>query len=171
MLKSMRTLPALLLILGMLAMSTAAYANDDNNDVECVGDGCEEAGALLLTTTTGPTTTVAAGVAITVVLMMGGDNSASNEAYIRQNAVALQQDVTIGAGDSIDDLAAAFQVSEENIPAFAAALHAKRGELLPLTNVGELDAKRADAFFAIIANTMNQTPALHQDFQRIAKAS
>src|SRR5690554_3973051 len=168
MLKSIKRLPALLVILSMLLMSGSALANDD---VTCTGENCEEAGALLLTTTTGPTTTVAAGVAITVVLMMGGDNSASNEAYIRQNAVALQQDVTIGAGDLIDDLAAAFQVSEENIPAFAAALHAKRGELLPLTNVGELDAKRADAFFAIIANTMNQTPALHQDFQRIAKAS
>src|SRR5690554_627240 len=167
MLKSIKRLPALLVILSMLLMSGSALANDD---VTCTGENCEEAGALLLTTTTGPTTTVAAGVAITVVLMMGG-SSASNEAYIRQNAVALQQDMTVGAGDSIEDLAAAFQVSEENIPAFAAALHAKRGELLPLTNVGELDQARADAFFEIIANTMNQTPALHQDFQRIAKAS
>jgi len=166
-LKSIKRLPALLVILSMLLMSGSALANDD---VTCTGENCEEAGALLLTTTTGPTTTVAAGVAITVVLMMGG-SSASNEAYIRQNAVALQQDMTVGAGDSIEDLAAAFQVSEENIPAFAAALHAKRGELLPLTNVGELDQARADAFFEIIANTMNQTPALHQDFQRIAKAS
>lgn len=151
----------------MLLMSGSAFAA--NNDVTCVGDNCEEAAMLALTTTTGPTTTVAAGVAITVVLMMGG-GSASNEAYIRQNAVALQQDMTIGAGESIDDLAAAFQVSEDNIPAFAAALHAKRAELLPLTDVGELDEARANAFFEIIANTMNQTPALHTDFQRIARA-
>jgi len=166
-LKSIKRLPALLVILSMLLMSGSALANDD---VTCTGENCEEAGALLLTTTTGPTTTVAAGVAITVVLMVGG-GSASNEAYIRQNAVALQQDMTIGAGESIDDLAAAFQVSEENIAAFAAALHAKRGELLPLTDVGALDEARANAFFEIIANTMNQTPALHQDFERIAKAS
>src|SRR5690554_1752329 len=122
MLKSIKRLPALLVILSMLLMSGSALANDD---VTCTGENCEEAGALLLTTTTGPTTTVAAGVAITVVLMVGG-GSASNEAYIRQNAVALQQDMTIGAGESIDDLAAAFQVSEENIAAFAAARSEER---------------------------------------------
>lgn len=167
MLISTKRLPAVLLILSMLLLSNTGFAASTT----CTGDNCEEAGALLLTTTTGPTTTVAAGVAITVVLLLSDDGSASRESYLRQNAVALQQDMTVGAGGSIDDLAAAFQVSEENIPAFAAAIHAQRSELMPLTDIGQLDEKRADAFFEMVANTMNQTPALHQDFQRVASAS
>lgn len=170
MLKLVKKVPAILLALSILLLSSGELAADTFWGCEGNAD-CETAGALVLTTTTGPTTTVAAGVAITVVLLLGKNDSASKEAYIRQNAVALQQDMTLGAGESIDDLAAAFQVSEENIPAFTAAVHAQRSELLPLTDVGALDSKRADAFFAIVATTMSQTPALHQDFQRIAKAS
>lgn len=171
MLKFVRKTPALLAIAAILCLSSASFADDyDDNDIDCTGDNCEEAGAALLTTTTAPTTTVAAGVAITVVLMMGGGGSASKETYIRQNALALQQDMTVGAGESVTDLAAAFQVSEQNLPAFAAAVHAHRAELLPLTDVSELNTERADAFFAIVATAMNQTPALRADLQKIVVA-
>lgn len=161
MLKYFKVVPALCLGLVVMLASTSASAQsmNDNN-----GEG---AGLALLTTTTGITTTVAGGVALTVLLLDSGD-SASKETYIRQNALALQQDITVGSGESIEDLAAAFRVSEEHLPAFASAIRSHREQLVPLTHVEKLDAKRAEQFFAIVARAMREKPALRRELEEIS---
>lgn len=173
MLKSLKKLSAASLVLSLLLLGNPALASAD----DCrPGDRCDEDGGLsnfplyLVTSSIagGVITVVGGGVTTTVLLAAVASDSGAKEAYLRQNAPALQQDMVVGAGDSIDDLAAAFHVSEENIPAFAAAVHAQRSALLPLTDVATLDEKRADAFFEIVAAAMTQTPALRADLQRAA---
>lgn len=157
--KSAPKLFSTLLAISILFISATAFAQDYNNDDEA-------AGLTLLSTTTGLTTTIAGGVALTV-LLIDRDGSASKEAYIRQNALALQQDMTIGAGHSIEDLAAVFRISKKNLPAFASAVHSHRDQLFALTHVEKLDEQRADKFFQIIATAMRQDPNLRNEWQEI----
>lgn len=112
-----------------------------------------------LSTTTTTTAVTVGGIVLTVVLVMGA-SKADVETYIRNNAVALQEDITLGGGATTRDLAAAFQVPDEHLPLFAAMLKEQRQELLPLTNVTLLNEERAGQFIDVILAGMIERPEL-----------
>jgi hypothetical protein len=109
--------------------------------------------------TTGAITTVVGGVGLTV-LLVNRSNQADLETYLRDNAVALQHDLTFGAGATTRDLAAAFHVPEEHVPVFAALLRTHRHQLLPLTATEQLDEHGASEFVNCITAAMLHYPEL-----------
>lgn len=87
-------------------------------------------------------------------------NNLAVASYIRQNAAALQEDISLGAGATTVDLATAFGVSEAHLPHFGALLREHRRELLPLTEVDLIDARRAGEFVQIIVSGIEKCPEL-----------
>ena len=133
------------------------------------GGGGGAFGASVTTTTTGVATTlIGGGIALTVILVSNSSDSSSKEKYIRQNAVALKQDLTVGAGETVQDLAATFQVEDEDRETFARMLRERRDTLVPLTNLEKLDADRADRFFQTIVRGMQARAALRDDLREIS---
>lgn len=113
----------------------------------------EEIVFLYTSTTYGATTTaIAGGVVLTVILVMGA--SSEMETYMEQNAVAIQHDLYLGAGETSRDLAEAFNVPEENYQQFAALLFDNRNQLAPLAEPGQIDAVSAHKFVEIIVENM-----------------
>lgn len=132
------------------------------------GGGGGALGLGTTTTTLGAITLVGGGIALTIVLASNSGSSSSKKEFIRQNAQALQQDLTVGGGESVQDLAAAFQVEQQDYDTFARMLHERRNELVPLTKVDKLDSERADAFFRKVAQGMQTQPELRDDLRRIS---
>lgn len=65
--------------------------------------------------------------------------------YMRENAVALQQDVTLGAGSSLDDLCAIFNLEASQRQVVGERLKAHRVELVAILSkaqITEADAMR-----------------------------
>jgi hypothetical protein len=112
----------------------------------------------LSTTSTSVALTVG-GVVLTVV-MVNDATKAEMETYIRNNAVAIQQDITMGGGATAQDLAAAFAVPEEHLHVFAAMLKEQRHSLLPLTDLDLLDEARAGQFIEVVLTGMVERPEL-----------
>lgn len=98
------------------------------------------------------TTAVVGGVVLTVILVMGA--SSEMETYMEQNAVAIQHDLYLGAGETSRDLAGVFNVPEENYQQFATLLFDNRHQLAPLAVPGEIDAVSAHKFVEIIVENM-----------------
>ena len=58
--------------------------------------------------------------------------------YMRENAVALQQDITLGAGSSLDDLCALFNLEASQRQAVGARLKAHRVELVAILSKAQI---------------------------------
>jgi hypothetical protein len=74
--------------------------------------------------------------------------------YIRENAVALQQDLRVGGGHSVDDLAQMFGVPEERRAAFAYGLRRHDDELVSLTRIEGANMERTRRFAFIVIDVM-----------------
>ncbi|MEM1348714.1 MAG: hypothetical protein AAGI01_09180, partial [Myxococcota bacterium] len=96
-----------------VASSASAQGIDDSN-----------ANSLLTTSSTATTTSglTVAGVIVTGGLLAAHDPSPESlrafALYLRENAPALERDLTMGAGDSLDDLAGAFGIPRDKRPCF-----------------------------------------------------
>ncbi len=150
----------------VLLAATSVRAQSDIETDGGSSSGTASGGVVTTVTTLGAITTVGGGIALT--LLISDSSSDSKEAYIRQNALALQQDLTLGGGQAVDDLAAAFRIDERNLERFGRMLRHRRDELLPLTDIERLDERRADRFFGLIANGMQQDPRLRRELGEIA---
>jgi hypothetical protein len=78
------------------------------------------------------------------------------DGYIRDNAVALQQDLQIGGGHTADDLAQIFGVPDQHRAAFGLALRQRADQLVPLTRIEGRDMQRTTTFALIIIDAMRQ---------------
>ena len=70
------------------------------------------------------------------------------EAYMEDNAVAMAHDITMGGGQTVEDLATMAGVAPERHAAFARALRAEREGLVELLDPGAIDADAAAEFAA-----------------------
>lgn len=66
--------------------------------------------------------------------------------YMENNTVALQHDVTVGAGQSLQDLAIIYALPERERPAFFARVRARRAQLMPLLRGQHIHLDAAVAF-------------------------
>lgn len=79
--------------------------------------------------------------------------------YLEHNAVALAQDITMGGGQTIEDLAQLCGLEAEKHQAFAALVRRHRKELVQIMN-GDPGSDRALAFSQLIEDAMSMDPAL-----------
>lgn len=101
------------------------------------------------------TTTLGAGVAVVVWLLVKkkpaegeatGETTKAAYLYLRDNHLQLTQDLAVGQGPVLDELASAANVSVANKAAFAKAMQANAAELIALTSPESLDEQRAVRF-------------------------
>lgn len=141
-----RTSTAMVATLTLSLVFVMATANDAA--AQTTSDDEAAAAGLLLTTTIGGVTTTAGGIVLTVVLVNNkdDDNKEAMKVYIENNSVALQQDITMGGGDTIDDLAESFGVPASEHAAFGRAMRSRRDVLMDLVDARTVDEERAGEF-------------------------
>ncbi|HZA50681.1 MAG TPA: DUF3015 family protein [Myxococcaceae bacterium] len=85
------------------------------------------------------------------------------QAFLRANRFQLQEDLALGAGRSIDDLAALAGIRAPNIARFAQLLRKHRGELLALADARALTPERAASALRRIGEWADHDPVLAED--------
>lgn len=84
----------------------------------------------------------------------------NTEQYMRANAVAMQEDIAVGGGRTIEDLASMCGLKPEDMSAFAKLLREQREPLIAMLEPSGLDATRAIKFAAHIEDAMRQDQRL-----------
>ena len=108
------------------------------------------------TSTTLALATVVAAVPVLVTTsVIAAPDEGELEAYLRSNRVALAYDLSVGAGGSLDDLAAMYGVRAPARARFGLGLRARRAALLK--GLGELDDGGAERFGVEVASWARQT--------------
>lgn len=164
----MKTLLRTLVIstLAITLTSSLAFAQDDTTTS---GDGGLGGSTSTSTTTTTAVAITVGPIVTTTMVAGGGKSSAKMEAYLRNNATALQQDVRLGAGQTVADLAQIFQVSDQNQAAFGKIIRAHRAELASLAQVSKLNTTRTNAFVKTIFTAMQKDQRFNSAIDRLAK--
>jgi hypothetical protein len=103
------------------------------------------AGLYAISSTSAGLTTTVGGIILTVVLTKNKRKKAMMW-YIRQNSVALKQEVTIGGGTTVADIGQLFGTNPGEYEAFANALQTKRRELVALIGTEPIDDVRTEQF-------------------------
>ncbi len=83
--------------------------------------------------------------------------------YLRANGEQLRQDLALGAGPTLDDLAAAAEVRPDHRPRFLKLLQRHRRELLALADLDRLTAEGALSFLSRIGELALADPILEED--------
>ena len=89
--------------------------------------------------------------------------SAVNQAFVARNAQSLQADITLGAGDTLTDLATLYKVPTQDVPSFKRALRAQRATLVPILSRQD-DPKMGRTFTLAVAASLKKSPALKHLF-------
>ena len=110
--------------------------------------------ALWSTSTTTTSTTMAVALGMYSLQLARGSDDERVQIYLRDNAVAVQQDLHLGGGETTADLASIFGVSAQDEEAFAQVLFEQRKRLAPLVELGKIDAARAQKFSQIIVDSI-----------------
>lgn len=116
--------------------------------------------------TTSTTTTMVAGLGL-LSLQLASPDDDQVEAYLRENAVAVQYDLHLGAGHTARDLAALLVIDEDHLAAFAQLLYDRRKALASLVEPGGVDAASAREFTTIIIDEMLGHEQLHESAHRL----
>ena len=85
------------------------------------------------------------------------------QAYLRGRTHQLREDLSLGAGPSIEDLAALAHIRRENLRLFGWVLRAHRVELLALADNATLTPERAMAWLARVGELATTQPPLQED--------
>ena len=118
----------------------------------------------VLSTVTLTTTTGAIGAVIWIAAAKPEPQVAkAAQAFFQANQFQLQEDLALGAGRSIEDLAALAQIRREHLPEFAHLLHTHREELLSLTDAEALTPKRAVQALRRIGELMANSPVFAEE--------
>ena len=144
-----------------VCLSATAFAQDTTTSDGGLGGSTSTS----TTTTTGVLITV--GPILTTTMVASGGSSEQMEQYMRQNATALQQDITAGGGDTLADLSQIFQVDASQRQAFGQLVRAHRAQLVALTDVDSLNQARARVFIDTILGAMKQDARFSDAVARI----
>lgn len=113
-------------------------------------------------------TAVGIGLLIWALQPAAAAAPAAAHAYLRANARQLREDLAVGAGPVIDDLAYAARIRPENLDRFGTLLRMHRAELLALADPEWLDEGRAAATLRRIGEIARTDDALAADGARMA---
>lgn len=85
------------------------------------------------------------------------------QAYLRARTHQLREDLALGAGPSIEDLAAMARIRRENLRVFGRVLREHRSELLTLADSSTLTPERALSWLERVGQLASTEPALRED--------
>ena len=85
------------------------------------------------------------------------------QVYLRANTHQLREDLALGAGPTIEDLAAMAGIRRANLGAFGRLLRAHRGELLSLADSATLTPERALVWLERVGQLARTEPRLEED--------
>lgn len=159
----------------LTAMLTPALASAEH-------EPGQEGGTTVMVISTAPSTststTAAALITVTNPFFSSSTSSTTadtlfgskqdTENYIRQNAVAMQTDLSVGAGESVSDLASMCGIAQEDLAAFGKLLRAERATLLAYVDPASIDGDRAVGFAAHIEGAMRRDSRLKRYTRAIA---
>jgi hypothetical protein len=100
----------------------------------------------------------------------GGSSAAAAQAFLRVHSLQLEEDLALGNGPVLADLAQAAEIRREHFGDFARLMHAHRHELLELATPETLTPERATAFLERVGTIAREHPALAADFDAFAAA-
>lgn len=157
---SLASIVICLLFIGTLAVPGKAFAQDGPEGPEATGTGSVLVSLGYLTTTTAVLAGVAlvAGLGITTVLAVRSQRAEEEalQTYLNQNGVAVQQDLYLGAGESLLDLAQIFGVQEAELPLFSEHLFLHRQELAGFLEAGDATWESTQSFAALVREGLNR---------------
>ncbi len=106
-----------------------------------------EANALLISSSSTTTTTIVGGVVLTVVLTR---KKSDLQRYLRDNAVAIREDLGRGSGATFRDIAQVFGVADDDLPTFSRMLREHRRQVLDLVDPRTLDLRHTELFAELV---------------------
>lgn len=119
--------------------------------------------AMLGLTTLGLTTTLIALAGIGVYASTKGDGDRRADAavyYLRQHALQVRQDLCLGRGPVLDQLAVELRVTGARRATFVRSLRLRRVMLLALAEPAQLTPERALRFFSMVRKLAPSGPAV-----------
>ncbi len=140
------------LCIGLFAMTPSAFAEEQTTVIIFTP-------ALFTTTTTGvvalmvmdPTMTSTSST--THDLLFGSRESTTT--YMAENCTSLEQAITLGDGEALDDLAQMARIAPEDVPAFKAVIQNERAPIIELLSSQNFGEAQAVAIVDIIARAMS----------------
>lgn len=93
------------------------------------------------------------------------------KSYLRNNATALQQDIHMGAGNTITDLAQMFSVESKHKAAFGKLLRTNKSTLLSVLKSHNLTHKEAHTFTLTIIKAMKKDKRYQSSLEKLSSAS
>ncbi|RKG75608.1 hypothetical protein D7W79_19935 [Corallococcus exercitus] len=87
------------------------------------------------------------------------------QVYLRARTHQLREDLALGAGPTVDDLAQAARIRRENLDVFGKLLRTHRKELLLMADAKQLTPERARAWLERVGELARTEPRLEEDRQ------
>ena len=85
--------------------------------------------------------------------------SGMNQAFVSRNAQRLQADITLGAGQTLTDLATLYRVPTQDVSVFQRALRKNRSALIPILS-NQDDPHMGRAFALAVLSSLKQSTSL-----------
>ncbi|QDE87391.1 hypothetical protein BHS07_35135 [Myxococcus xanthus] len=85
------------------------------------------------------------------------------QVYLRARTHQLREDLALGAGPTVEDLAAAARIRREHLGLFGRVLRANRKELLEMAEASTLTPDRALAWLERVGELARAEPRLEED--------
>ncbi|MBJ6763609.1 hypothetical protein JGU66_22800 [Myxococcaceae bacterium JPH2] len=85
------------------------------------------------------------------------------QVYLRARTHQLREDLALGAGPTVEDLAAAAHIRRSHVDIFGRLLRAHRQELLTLADARALTPERARAWLERVGELARTDPRLEED--------
>lgn len=141
-----RKLTAALICAGIMGAAQPASAQDNSfRDLIAANSGFIT--TILLLTSASTVTYITQGLTDRLMDKAFSDT----QRYMNNNTAALGQDISLGAGDTLDDLATIYDLPEADRRAFFERVHAQRHTLMPLVNQPKISREHARQFvFAVL---------------------
>lgn len=118
------------------------------------------------------TTTTTTGVVLTVIDSTTSSTSSTRDilfgsklattAYMAQNSTALKQSISLGDGESLNDLAHMARIAPHDVDTFKATLRTHRKPLVELLSAPDFGETQAMAMTHIIVEAMRENVTLEQ---------
>ncbi|XXF75950.1 hypothetical protein P2318_23215 [Myxococcaceae bacterium GXIMD 01537] len=93
------------------------------------------------------------------------------QVYLRARTHQLREDLALGAGPTVDDLAAAARIRRQNLGTFGRVLRTHRAELLALADARTLTSERAVRWLQRVGELARMDPRLEEDHRAFVEWS